>query len=75
MTLLFTLACGSPTHLQYDHGRASNEAFAIQADLERETVQDLEYAMMGVEGLVIRYRAAEASTDQEDGESTFEVEQ
>mgnify|MGYP007046932357 CR=1 FL=1 len=74
MTLLLTLACSSPTHLQYDYGRASSEAFTVQADLERESVQDAEYALMGLEGLIIRYRAAESATDQEDTESAFKVE-
>jgi hypothetical protein len=74
MTLLLTLACGSPTHLQYDHGRASAQAFSTQADLERESVQDAEYALMGLEGLIIRYRAAESATDKEDATTTFVVE-
>ena len=33
--LLLLLACASPTHLQYDHGRAFYTAMQVQSDLTR----------------------------------------
>lgn len=73
MILAMTLACGSPQHLQYDHSRASAEAFNAQADLTRESVANELYPLMGLEGLAIRYRAAEAAVDKESAESTLEM--
>lgn len=68
-------ACGHPTHLQYDYGHSYEEAFAIQADLERESVEDAVYELNGVEGIEIRARAAESTTDQESGQSEVTAEQ
>lgn len=69
LLLTLSLGCGSPQHLQYDHGRSFREATAAQADLSRESVQDEAYPLNGFEGLAIRYRAIEAAGDKESGES------
>lgn len=73
MILALTLACGSPQHLQYDYSRSTSEAFNAQADLTRESVATELYPLMGIEGLAIRYRAAEAAVDQESGESELDM--
>ncbi|MCP4808123.1 MAG: hypothetical protein GY913_31295 [Proteobacteria bacterium] len=73
MILALTLACGSPRHLQYDYSRASAEAFDAQSDLTRESVANELYPLMGIEGLAIRYRAAEAAADKESAESTLDM--
>jgi len=69
LLLTLSLGCGSPAHLQYDHGRAFREATATQSDLSRESVQDEVYPLNGLEGLAIRFRAVEAAADKETGES------
>jgi hypothetical protein len=70
MTLLLLLAaCGQPTHLQYDHGRAMNDAMRIQADLTRDTVKDSLYPLSGFEAAEIRLRAAEATAEEKSGEA------
>ena len=44
LTPFFVLiGCGSPHHLQYDHGRASAQAFGTQGQLDRPEVADDAY--------------------------------
>lgn len=71
LLLTLSLGCGSPQHLQYDHGRAFREATQTQTDLTRASAQDELYPLNGMEGLAIRYRAVEAAGDKESGESTL----
>lgn len=61
---LFT-GCGQPLHQQYDLGRAYTESMQIQADLTRPSVEGADYALSGVEGLELRQRVTESSTDTE----------
>ncbi|MCB9743163.1 MAG: hypothetical protein H6741_14085 [Alphaproteobacteria bacterium] len=68
-------ACAHPEHLQYDHGNSYEAAFSTQADLTRESVEDAVYELNGVEGIEIRARAAESTTDQESGKSEVTAEQ
>ncbi len=56
-------ACGSPTHLQYDHGRASSQAFAAQGNLARPEAVDSAVPLQGPEAILIRNAMHEASTD------------
>ncbi len=58
-------ACSGPLK-QYDHGRAYTEAFDTQSDLDRESAQDDAYPLSGEEGIELRARASEASTDAEE---------
>lgn len=63
MILFLTfLACGSPTHLQYDFGRSFYAAQDIQANTARSTVIDEVYPLNGVEGAGIRSKSVEATT-------------
>ncbi|HJN73549.1 MAG TPA: hypothetical protein QGF58_06400 [Myxococcota bacterium] len=71
LLLTLSLGCGSPQHLQYDHGRSFREATQAQTDLSRESVQEELYPLDGTEGLAIRFRAVEAAGDKESGESTL----
>lgn len=61
--------CGYPAHLQYDHGRAMSQTLATQADLTRPSAATSAYALTGVEGLELRQRVVEESTDAETGEA------
>ena len=80
--LLTTLAvsllssCGQPLHLQYDYGRAYTDAMLTQADLTRPSAVDSAYPLTGFEGLELRLRVTEESTDAESGnaEATQTVE-
>jgi hypothetical protein len=63
--------CGSPLHMQYDHGRASNAAFNAQADRTRPTVASAAYPLTGTEALEIRARVFEQSTDTETGKAEY----
>ena len=42
---------------------------ALQADLTRESVSELDYVLSGVEALELRQRALESATDEESGEA------
>lgn len=72
------VGCGHPATLQYDHNRAYEAAFALQADRDRASIAENVYELSGTEALDIRMRTTEASTDQESGEAEavqkFEVE-
>ena len=69
LLLAVGLGCTQPLHLQYDYGRAFTESMAIQADLTRESVAESGYALSGDEGLELRQRVFEMSTDEESGET------
>ena len=66
---LFAAGCTQPLYLQYDYGRAYTETMALQADLTRESVSELDYVLSGVEALELRQRALESATDEESGEA------
>lgn len=66
--MLFLLAlagCASPTHLQYDHGRAFYATLDIQSDLSRPSAANADYPLSGVEAAAIRARVTEDTTDTE----------
>ena len=69
--LFFLCGCGSPMHLQYDHGRASSQAFSAQGNLARPGIEDDAVPLSGTEALEIRSRVFEQSTDQESGKAEF----
>lgn len=69
MILLLLAACGSPTHLQYDFGRANWQSQQIQADLARPSAAEAVYPLTGAEALKIRANVQEASTDEESGKA------
>ena len=76
--LVLGAGCGSPKHLQDSFGQASAAAWEIQADRGRPTVTDGAYPLTGFEGLELRMRVTEESTDEESGQAeaveTFGVE-
>lgn len=59
--------CAQPVHQQYDFGRAYTEAMQVQADLSRPGYDEATYALSGTEGLELRQRVTEESTDTESG--------
>jgi hypothetical protein len=63
--------CGSPLHMQHDHGRASDAAFNAQADRTRPTVANAGYSLTGTEALEMRARVFEKSTDTETGKAEY----
>jgi len=63
--------CGSPLHLQYDHGRASAQAFSAQGNLTRPEVADAAYPLQGIEAWEIRTRVLEQSSDTESGKAEY----
>ena len=64
--LLLLFGCGGQIHHQYDHGRAYDETFTQQAQIERPSVQDAAFDLSGTEGLALRALVEEATTDDED---------
>lgn len=64
-------ACGEPAHLQYDYSRSYEAAFSAQADRTRPAAANAIYELNGVEGLEIRARAQENTTDAESGEAEY----
>lgn len=66
--LLSLTGCATRATLQYDHGRAYAETFTRQADLGRATAARAAYPLTGEEGLALRQRVEEATTDEEKGE-------
>lgn len=72
LTLL--LACGSPTHLQYDHGRAYYEALSAQSNLARSTAINEVYPLEGAEAQAIRAQSEEATSTSDDKIETLENE-
>jgi len=73
LAILSVLAagCGYQAH-QYDHGRAYEEAMATQADLTRESVRGQQYELSGEEGIALRSRVEEATTDEEKSDTVEE---
>jgi len=72
MIPLFALmGCGSPVHLQYDHGRASSQAFSAQGNLARPGIEDDAVPLSGAEAMEIRSRVFEQSTNAESGKAEF----
>ena len=69
--LIFAWGCGSPLHLQYDHGRASSQAFSAQGDLSRPSAAADAYPLSGTEGIEIRSQVFETSTDAESGKAEY----
>jgi len=64
-----TIGCGQPVRLQYDFGRAYMTAMTTQANLTRTTVVEANYPLSGVEGVELRMRVVEESTDAETGQA------
>jgi hypothetical protein len=72
LTPFFALiGCGSPHHLQYDHGRASAQAFGTQGRLDRPEVADDAYPLQGIEAWEMRNRVLEQSSDKESGKAEY----
>ena len=69
--LFMLMGCGSPVHLQYDHGRASSQAFSAQGNLARPGIEDDAVPLSGAEAMEIRSRVFEQSTDAESGQAEF----
>ena len=67
IALVLLAGCGSPTHLQYDHGRASNQAFSSQGNLSRPEVVDAAPVLQGPEALLIRAAVHQKATDATTG--------
>jgi hypothetical protein len=61
--------CTGKAHLQYDHGRAYLATTAAQADRARPAATDSAYSLTGEEGLELRQRVVESSTDAETGQA------
>ena len=68
---LLLIGCGSPVHLQYDHGRASSQAFSAQGNLARPGIEDDAVPLSGTEAMEIRSRVFEQSTDSESGKAEY----
>ncbi len=71
LPILTLFGCGSPLHLQYDHGRASAQAFAAQGNLARPEVARDAYPLQGIEAWEIRNRVLEQSSDSESGKAEY----
>ena len=69
---LFAVGCGSPRHLQYDHGRAFTATMTAQADLTRPSAATTAHPLGGLEAAAIRLRATEAATEEKTAESELE---
>ena len=68
LALLLGLAgCAQPVHQQYDFGRAYMTTIQVQSDLTRPLDNAEAYALSGVEGIELRQRVIEESTDAESG--------
>jgi len=61
--------CAHRPTLQDRHAECFNQSLAIQADLGRPTVANAAYSLTGFEGLELRQRVTEKSTDAESGEA------
>jgi hypothetical protein len=66
MTFLLVLACGSPAHLQYDHGNAYEAAMKMQSQLDRASALNEVYPLSGAEAAGIRSQAEKATTTEEE---------
>jgi hypothetical protein len=59
--------CIRPARLQYDYGRSFTEAMNSQSDLTRADAKGGGYTLAGHEGVLLRMRVIEESTDVETG--------
>ncbi len=66
---LLLVACGEPAPLQHSYATSYQAAFETQADLEREGAQDGRSTLTGEEGLALRQRVVESTSDAEAGET------
>lgn len=66
-------ACASPSHLQYDFGRAYMESIRGQGDLTRPSVASAQYPLYGIEGVAIRLNVQKEATAAESGESKVNI--
>ena len=53
LPMLLLVGCGSPVHLQYDHSRASSQAFSAQGNLARPGIEDDAVPLSGAEAMEI----------------------
>jgi len=70
---IFMLAagCKAPVHLSYDYGRAFQATFPVQSDLTRESVMSLQHPLGGLEGVQIRLKVTEQTTEKKDSAATM----
>ena len=68
---LLAPACKAPNHMSYDFGRAYQATFPVQSDLTRESVMSLQHPLGGLEGVEIRLKVTEGTTDKQDATSTL----
>ena len=66
-------ACAKPHHLGEDFGRAYSETLAMQKDLTRASAQGLDHPLAGVEAQAIRLNVQTEATNEETGESNFQI--
>ncbi len=66
--------CAEPVRLQLGYGSSYHEALTRQADLERPSVQDQALGLTGEEGVALRQRVAEATSDAAEVTSVSETE-
>lgn len=62
MMMFLLLACGSPTHLQYDFGRAYTQASDMQTNLARSSAVSEVFPLTGAEAVGIRAGVVEETT-------------
>ena len=70
---LFASGCKAPAHLSYDFGRAYQATFPVQSDLTRESVMALQHPLGGLEGVEIRLKVTEGTTDKQDATTTLQA--
>jgi len=71
LPFVLLVGCGSPMHLQYDHSRASSQAFSAQGNLARPGIEDDAVPLSGAEAMEIRSRVFEQSTNAESGKAEY----
>ncbi|HND28814.1 MAG TPA: hypothetical protein PLA94_02410 [Myxococcota bacterium] len=74
-TFLLILACGSPAHLQYDHGNAYEAAMKMQSQLDRASAINEVYPLSGAEAAGIRSQAEKATATEEEKLETAKKEE
>ena len=74
-TIALSLPACKQGHLQYDFGRTYAQVMVTQADLSRPSVADSAFPLTGKEGVELRMRVTEETTDAKSGkvESTKKV--
>jgi hypothetical protein len=70
----FAAGCKAPTHMQYDHGRATMAAFIAQGDLSRPSVVNSDHPLTGEEAAAIRLNATKISSEEKTGDSELTTE-